>query len=169
MGAGGIGFDVAEFLVEDGQPAETAGFLRAWGVDGELGHRGGLQAPAAPPPGRKVYLCQRRAEKMGATLGKTTGWVVRLSLKAHAVKLLPGVRYLRIDDAGLWIQEGTKEPRCLEVDSVIVCAGQESERSLLEPLRGAGLEVHVIGGANLAAELDAQRAIRQGTELAARL
>jgi 2,4-dienoyl-CoA reductase (NADPH2) len=170
MGAGGIGFDVAEYLVQPESVADTARFLRAWGVDGEHAQRGGLlPKPGAPAPARQVTLCQRKADRMGATLGKTTGWVIRLSLKAHAVKLLPGVRYLRIDDAGLWIQEGTKEPRCLEVDSVIVCAGQESERSLLEPLRGAGLEVHVIGGANLAAELDAQRAIRQGTELAARL
>ena len=169
LGAGGIGFDVAEFLVQDDRVAEPYEFLKHWGVDADHAHRGGLQAPAAVHSPRKVTLCQRRSEKMGATLGKTTGWVLRLSLKAHAVKLLPGVRYLRIDDAGLWIQEGQGPPRCLEVDSVIVCAGQESERTLLEPLRAAGLPVHLIGGAERASELDAQRAIRQGTELAARL
>jgi 2,4-dienoyl-CoA reductase (NADPH2) len=170
MGAGGIGFDVAEFLVQDGQSTLLSEFLQAWGVDTDHAHRGGLLAkPMAATSARKVFLCQRRADRMGATLGKTTGWVLRLSLRAHAVKLLPGVRYLRIDDAGLWIQEGQSAPRCLEVDSVIVCAGQESERSLLEPLRALGKEVHLIGGADLAAELDAKRAIRQGTELAARL
>lgn len=170
IGAGGIGFDVAEFLVQDGRSPDLPAFLQDWGVDAQQVQRGGLlPKPAQVHPARTVYLCQRRADRMGASLGKTTGWVLRLSLRAHGVKLLPGVRYLRVDDAGLWIQEGGAEPRCLEVDSVVLCAGQDRECSLLEPLRAAGLEVHPIGGAELAAELDAQRAIRQGTELGARL
>jgi len=170
IGAGGIGFDVAELLVQDGRSPDLPAFLQDWGVDAQQVQRGGLlPKPAQVHPARTVYLCQRRADRMGASLGKTTGWVLRLSLRAHGVKLLPGVRYLRVDDAGLWIQEGGAEPRCLEVDSVVLCAGQDRECSLLEPLRAAGLEVHPIGGAELAAELDAQRAIRQGTELGARL
>jgi 2,4-dienoyl-CoA reductase (NADPH2) len=115
-------------------------------------------------------MCQRKSDRMGAGLGKTTGWAHRASLKAHKVKMLSGVAYERIDDAGLWIREGKEEaPRCLEVDTIVNCSGQVSVNVLLEPLRAAGQEVHLIGGADVAAELDAQRAIRQGAELAARI
>ncbi|MBI4913332.1 MAG: NADPH-dependent 2,4-dienoyl-CoA reductase [Acidobacteria bacterium] len=170
VGAGGIGFDVAEFLVKEGHEDSPAAFLQEWGVDADHANRGGL-LPRAPrsTPAREVFLCQRKKDRMGATLGKTTGWIHRLSLRMHQVTLLPGVAYLRVDDEGLWIREGEKEPRCLAVDTVVNCAGQESRTELAEPLRALGLQVHLIGGAALAAELDAQRAIREGAELAARI
>ena len=171
MGAGGVGFDVAEFLVDEGRRPNVEAFLRTWGVDPAREQPGGLLPRPLPEPGlRQVALCQRKADRMGATLGKTTGWIHRLALKAAKVQLLPGVAYLRIDDSGLWIREGKDgQPRCLEVDSVVVCAGQDSERGLLEPLRELGINAHLIGGAALAGELDAQRAIREGAELAARI
>jgi 2,4-dienoyl-CoA reductase (NADPH2) len=115
-----------------------------------------------------VYLLQRKTDRMGAGLGKTTGWIHRAGLKAMKVKMQGGVHYERIDDAGLWIRDGKDAgSKCLAVDSIILCTGQESERSLAEPLTALGVSVHLIGGADLAAELDAQRAIRQGAELAA--
>jgi 2,4-dienoyl-CoA reductase (NADPH2) len=170
LGAGGVGFDVAEFLVNEGREPEASAFLKTWGVDPARAQPGGLRKPQPEPALRAVTLCQRKSDRMGATLGKTTGWIHRLSLKAHQVQMLPGVAYLRIDDTGLWIREGKDgEPRCLEVDTVVTCAGQDSESSLVEPLRELGLQAHVIGGAARAGELDAQRAIREGAELAARL
>ena len=171
IGAGGIGFDVAGFLVHAGSTPAVAGFLREWGVDAGYGQRGGLlAAPEPPAPARQVWLLQRKADRMGAGLGKTTGWIHRATLKAMKVKMQGGVQYERIDDAGLWIRPGKEaERQCLPVDSVILCAGQDSVRDLVEPLRAAGKTVHLIGGAALAAELDAQRAIREGAELAARL
>ncbi len=168
IGAGGIGFDVAEFLVQDGQAPDLATFLREWGVDSAHAHPGGLlPKPEGIHPQREVILCQRKTDRMGATLGKTTGWVHRAALKSAKVKMLPGVAYERIDDAGLWIREGEAEPRCLEVDSVINCSGQISNLDVLEAARGLGVRVSLIGGAKLASELDAQRAIREGAELAA--
>ncbi|HEU4950994.1 MAG TPA: NADPH-dependent 2,4-dienoyl-CoA reductase [Holophagaceae bacterium] len=170
IGAGGIGFDVAEYLVQDGQSPDLATFLREWGVDADHAHRGGLlPKPEGLHAKREVYLCQRKADRMGASLGKTTGWIHRAALKSAKVKMLSGVSYERVDDRGLWIREGQGEPRCLEVDSVILCAGQLSNRDLLSDLQAAGRPVHLIGGAALAAELDAQRAIRDGAELAARI
>ncbi|MDP1830952.1 MAG: NADPH-dependent 2,4-dienoyl-CoA reductase [Geothrix sp.] len=175
IGAGGIGFDVAEFLVQpdhaSGGPPPVDRYLSEWGVDGAHGHRGGLlPAPRPPEPARKVFLLQRKTDRMGADLGKTTGWIHRATLKAMKVKMQGGILYERIDDEGLWIRDGKDAgSRCLAVDSVILCAGQVSERSLVEPLKAAGKRVHIIGGADLAAELDAQRAIRQGAELAARI
>ncbi|MDE3244599.1 MAG: NADPH-dependent 2,4-dienoyl-CoA reductase [Acidobacteriota bacterium] len=167
IGAGGIGFDVAEFLVQEGEKPDVGVYLRTWGVDEKEGPRGGLQAsPERPKPGRQVFLCQRKSDRMGASLGKTTGWIHRATLKANKVKMIGGVTYERIDDQGLWIRESGGEPRCLEVDSVINCSGQVSQRELEEPLRAAGIPVHLIGGADLATELDAKRAIRQGAELA---
>jgi 2,4-dienoyl-CoA reductase (NADPH2) len=171
IGAGGIGFDVAEFLVQ-GDPAPQVGrYLAEWGVDGAHAHRGGLlRAPQPPEPARKVFLLQRKTDRMGANLGKTTGWIHRATLKAMQVKMQGGVHYERIDDAGLWIRDGKDAgSRCLGVDSVILCAGQVSERGLEAPLKAAGKKVHLIGGADLAVELDAQRAIRQGAELAAKI
>ncbi|HTL97325.1 MAG TPA: NADPH-dependent 2,4-dienoyl-CoA reductase [Holophagaceae bacterium] len=170
IGAGGIGFDVAEYLVQDGKTPDLATFLREWGVDAEHAHRGGLlPKPEGIHAERQVTLCQRKADKMGGTLGKTTGWIHRAALKSAKVKMLPGVAYERIDDAGLWVREGGGEPRCLEVDSVINCSGQLSNTELLEGARALGVPVYLIGGAKLATELDAQRAIREGAELAARI
>jgi 2,4-dienoyl-CoA reductase (NADPH2) len=171
IGAGGIGFDVAEFLVQNGRSPDLPAFLKEWGVDAEHTLPGGLlPRPEAPIPARQVFLCQRKSDRMGATLGKTTGWVHRLSLKMNRVTMLGGVAYERIDDQGLWIREGKDRAlRCLEVDAVVNCAGQLSERSLVEPLMVQGIKAHVIGGAARATELDAQRAIREGAELAARI
>ncbi len=171
IGAGGIGFDVAEFLVTDGHSATTESYLKEWGVDHEHTHRGGLlPKPEVAKPARQVFMCQRKSDRMGGGLGKTTGWIHRAALKAHQVKMISGVVYERIDDQGLWIREGEKgELRCLEVDTVVNCSGQLSNLELLESLQALGKPVHLIGGAELAAELDAKRAIRQGAELAARL
>jgi 2,4-dienoyl-CoA reductase (NADPH2) len=171
IGAGGIGFDAAEYLVKDGHLEDQATYLHEWGVDASHSHRGGLEPqPETPKPARQVFMCQRKSDRMGATLGKTTGWIHRASLKAFKVKMLSGVNYERIDDQGLWIREGKEgELRCLEVDSIVNCTGQLSQRELVEPLKAQGIQVHLIGGAQLATELDAKRAIRQGAELAAKL
>ncbi|WLT30830.1 NADPH-dependent 2,4-dienoyl-CoA reductase [Geothrix sp. PMB-07] len=171
IGAGGIGFDVAEFLVHEPHKPEVQGYLDLWGVDGAHAHRGGLlPAPRPGEPRRKVFLLQRKTDRMGADLGKTTGWIHRAILKAMKVKMQGGIAYERIDDEGLWIRDGKDAgSKCLAVDSIILCAGQVSERSLAEPLEALGKPVHFIGGADVAAELDAQRAIRQGAELAARI
>jgi 2,4-dienoyl-CoA reductase (NADPH2) len=164
IGAGGIGFDVAEYLVHGDAEASLDAYYRTWGIDRAYDGPGALVAPAPPPPARKVYLCQRSATKVGAGLGKTTGWIHRASLKHSDVEMLPACVYERIDDAGLTLTvDGVR--RTLEVDNVIVCAGQVSLRELEAPLRAAGVEVHVIGGADVAAELDAKRAIDQGTRL----
>ena len=171
IGAGGIGFDVAEFLVHSGQAPQLEHYLREWGVDDAQGPRGGLlPAPQPPEPARQVFLLQRKTDRMGADLGKSTGWIHRSALKAMKVKMRGGIHYERIDDEGLWIRDGKDAgSKCLAVDNVILCAGQVSERSLVAPLEAAGKVVHLIGGADLAAELDAQRAIRQGAELAAKI
>jgi 2,4-dienoyl-CoA reductase (NADPH2) len=172
IGAGGIGFDVSEFLVTDESPTLNLKEWKAeWGVADPQESRGALIAPIPLPAVREVYLLQRTKGAQGRTLGKTSGWVHRASLKAKGVQQLSGVNYERIDDAGLHISFGPQhtDVRVLEVDNVVVCAGQESVRELEASLRGAGVEPHVIGGAAVAAELDAKRAIRQGTELAARL
>jgi len=174
MGAGGIGFDVAEFLSQAAKdPLEfptAEQFARNWGIDMQLQARGGVAGikPQVTPSPREIYLLQRKPEKLGRNLGKTTGWAHRLELQHRGVHMLPGVNYLRIDDAGLHIEVDGK-PRLLEVDQVVICAGQEPRRDLQQPLLDAGMDVHVIGGADLATELDAKRAILQGTELAIRL
>jgi 2,4-dienoyl-CoA reductase (NADPH2) len=143
-------------------------WLHEWGVDKTLAARGGIEGMRAEPeaPARQVWLLQRKDEKLGMRLGKTSGWVHRSTLKAKGVQMLGGVDYRRIDDAGLHIAIGGQE-RVLEVDDVVICAGQEPLRALLEPLRQAGQNPHLIGGADIAAELDAKRAIAQGSELAA--
>lgn len=172
MGAGGIGFDVAEYLVQS-QPSSTLQrdrWLAEWGVDTTLAARGGIQGvtPHPEPPQREVWLLQRTEGALGKRLGKTTGWVHRATLKKAQVRMLGGVEYHHIDDEGLHISiDG--QPQTLKVDSIVLCTGQESQRELLQPLSDAGISVHVIGGADLAAELDAKRAIAQGCELAARL
>jgi 2,4-dienoyl-CoA reductase (NADPH2) len=171
VGAGGIGFDVAAFLVhEPSAPGEElAAWMREWGVADPAVSRGGVVAPRPSPPAREVHLLQRKARKPGAALGKTTGWIHRTTLKRKGVELLGGVNYERIDDRGLAISFGEKRERTrvLEVDTIVLCAGQEPLRELEAPLRAAGVRVHLVGGADVAAELDAKRAIEQGTRLAA--
>ncbi|MDL5382931.1 NADPH-dependent 2,4-dienoyl-CoA reductase [Aeromonas hydrophila] len=166
IGAGGIGFDVAEYLVEGKGDRSRDHWLKEWGIDKQLGERGGLMAPVIDAPERQVWLLQRKESKVGDGLGKTTGWIHRTVLKNRKVEMLSGVRYLRIDDEGLHIQVGEQQ-QCLPVDQVIICAGQEPLKELQAGLQAAGKPVHIIGGADVAAELDAKRAIRQGAELAA--
>jgi 2,4-dienoyl-CoA reductase (NADPH2) len=167
VGAGGIGFDVAEFLVEysPSPTTDVVRWTREWGVDMQLAQRGGLQPPQPEPSVRQVWLLQRTEGRPGARLNKTTGWVHRATLKAKRVDMLGSVRYERFDDHGLHITVAG-EPQTLPVDNVVICAGQEPKRQLADALIAAGVRVHVIGGADVAAELDAKRAIAQGTRLA---
>ena len=220
IGAGGIGFDVGEFLAHradtrpppmppmpaaDGTAADAgpdaapvvdpvvdallggaaastprtwpdqSAFMRQWGIDPENSRRGGLLQAAADAPadhghegGRKVYLLQRKRGKHGSGLGKTTGWIHRTTLKQAGVEMLGGLEYVRVDDRGLHVLEGAeKTPRLLEVDTIVVCAGQISAAPLEQPLTSGGMRTFKIGGAHLAAELDAKRAIDQATRLAA--
>ncbi len=202
IGAGGIGFDVAELLSASdppdghasdggvGDPA-IAAFMAEWGIDPGYDHRGGLVGansfarggssahgpnefgPTAsphivPPPSRKLWLLQRKAEKVGAGLAKTTGWIRRTLLKKRGVAMTGGVEYLRIDDAGLHIRVDGK-PQTLEVDTIVICAGQEPRRDLYADLQAAGIAVQLVGGADVALELDARRAIDQGTRVALEL
>ena len=171
MGAGGIGFDVSEFLLHDSNES-VEHWMERWGVTDPSLERGGLSTKVQAPPRRKVHLLQRKTSELGKGLGKTSGWVHRTTLKDSGVDMLKGVTYDRIDDAGLHVTlgEGDKaKTRVLDVDTVILCTGQESVRDLVAPLEALGKPVHVIGGADVAAELDAKRAIKQATELAARL
>ncbi|MCM8613105.1 NADPH-dependent 2,4-dienoyl-CoA reductase [Accumulibacter sp.] len=169
IGAGGIGFDVAEFLthVEDDRD-ELDRFQSEWGIDPDFGNPGGLKPPSAERGRRQVWLLQRKAAKVGDGLAKTTGWIRRTLLKKRGVQMLSGVTYERIDDAGLHIVvDGQRQ--CLPVDHVVICAGQEPRRELEEGLRAAAVPLSLIGGADVANELDAKRAIDQGTRLAATL
>jgi 2,4-dienoyl-CoA reductase (NADPH2) len=167
IGAGGIGFDVAEFLTHnDDDRDEIERFQDEWGIDPEFTRRGGLR-PALPEAApREVWLLQRKPAKVGDGLARTTGWIRRTLLKKRGVHMLSGVSYERIDDAGLHIVVDG-QPQCLPVDHVIVCAGQEPRRELEADLRAAGVPLSLIGGADVANELDAKRAIDQGTRLAA--
>ena len=173
VGAGGIGFDVSEFLVHQGVATsqDREAFWKEWGIDGALEARGGVAGVRAQPhaPARQVYLLQRKKTKVGDGLGKTTGWIHRTGLKNKQVQMLNSVEYLGIDDAGLHIRIGEGEPQVLAVDNVIICAGQDPLRELQDALVAAGQSVHLIGGADGAAELDAKRAINQGSRLAAGL
>lgn len=167
IGAGGIGFDVSEYLVEDGHsptqhPEE---WMKEWGIDATLSTRGALIPKQSSAPARQVWLLQRKDESLGKRLGRTSGWVHRQVLKDKKVEFMQGVSYDRIDDQGLHITIKGK-PQLLAVDNVVICAGQESLRELEAPLTSAGITVHRVGGADVAAELDAKRAIRQATELA---
>ena len=170
IGAGGIGFDVAEYLTEEHSlTLQPDAWLKEWGVDKAYQARGALlKAEPAEPAKRKIFLLQRKTSKVGSGLGKTSGWAHRASLQKKGVEMLSGVNYLKVDDAGLWISINNEE-RCLAVDNVVICAGQEPLRALQQGLVERGQRVHLIGGADVAAELDAKRAIRQGAELAAQI
>ncbi|UVM18244.1 NADPH-dependent 2,4-dienoyl-CoA reductase [Pseudomonas sp. B21-023] len=173
IGAGGIGFDVSEYLVHKGVATsqDREAFWKEWGIDTQLEARGGVAGVKAEPhaPARQVYLLQRKKTKVGDGLGKTTGWIHRTGLKNKQVQMLNSVEYLGVDDAGLHVRIGEGEPQVLAVDNIVVCAGQEPLRELHDGLVAAGQSVHLIGGADVAAELDAKRAINQGSRLAAEL
>lgn len=175
IGAGGIGFDVAEFLVQDGESPtlHLDEWLSEWGVVDPAEARGGidLNRKRPEPSAREVTLLQRKSGKHGAGLGKTTGWIHRATLKMNNVQMIGGINYERISDEGLLITYGEKRenPTWIEVDNIVMCAGQSPMRALHEPLSSAGIATHVIGGADVATELDAKRAIDQGSRLAARL
>ncbi len=175
IGAGGIGFDVTEFLTTDESPTlNLKEWEQEWGVTEDLDTPGFVTKPRPLPAARQVYMVQRKPGRQGKTLGKTTGWVHRAAVKMKGVEQISGATYDLIDDDGLHLTLHDKEgneagKRVLAVDNVVVCAGQESVRDLVDPLTEAGVTTHVIGGADLASELDAKRAIRQGTEVAAGL
>ncbi|WP_299860576.1 NADPH-dependent 2,4-dienoyl-CoA reductase [uncultured Roseobacter sp.] len=175
IGAGGIGFDVAEYLVHAGtSPTESLpDWMREWGVADPAEHRAGLapEGPQPHAPARQVTLLQRKAEKPGKRLGKTTGWIHRAALAMKDVKMVGGVNYERIEDGGILVSHGEarENPTLIEADTIVLCAGQLPERSLADALEAQGTACHVIGGADVAAELDAKRAINQGTRLAATL
>ncbi|MFT4526869.1 MAG: 2,4-dienoyl-CoA reductase (NADPH2), partial [Bacteroidia bacterium] len=172
IGAGGIGFDVAEYLAHDGESTSLnlAAFLEEWGIDATNEARGGVEGivPKNEKPPREIFLLQRKDSKVGAGLGKTTGWIHRLTLKNKRVQMINAIQYDKIDDDGLHITQNG-DSRVLDVDNVIICAGQTSKNELYEPLLAKGLSVHLIGGADVAAELDAKTAIDQGSRLAAEL
>ncbi|HMS73788.1 NADPH-dependent 2,4-dienoyl-CoA reductase [Gordonia sp. (in: high G+C Gram-positive bacteria)] len=173
IGAGGIGFDVTEFLTVDESPTlNLKEWEQEWGVSEDLSRPGFVTKPRPLPATREVFLVQRKSGGQGKGLGKTSGWVHRASVKMKGVEQISGATYDRIDDAGLHLSfrdddGNVTETRLLEVDNIVICAGQESVRDLVDPLTVAGVRTHIIGGADVAAELDAKRAIRQGTEVAA--
>jgi 2,4-dienoyl-CoA reductase (NADPH2) len=174
IGAGGIGFDVSEFLVTGDSPTlDLPEWLREWGVTDPSEQRGGLspEGPQPDAPIREVTLLQRKAEKPGRRLGKTTGWIHRATLQMKGVTMKGGVNYERITEEGIWVSTGEarENPTLIPCDNIVLCAGQVSERSLADALEAEGISCHVIGGADVAAELDAKRAIDQGTRLAATL
>ncbi|SDU11187.1 2,4-dienoyl-CoA reductase [Pseudomonas pohangensis] len=173
IGAGGIGFDVSEFITHQGEATSLnrEAFWKEWGIDTALNARGGVAGVKAEvhPAARQVFLLQRKKSKVGDGLGKTTGWIHRTGLKNKNVQMLNSVEYLNIDDAGLHIRIGEGEPQVLAVNTVILCAGQDPLRELQDGLEAAGQKVHLIGGADVASELDAKRAIDQGSRLAAAL
>ncbi|WP_122587779.1 NADPH-dependent 2,4-dienoyl-CoA reductase [Pseudomonas viridiflava] len=174
IGAGGIGFDVSEYLVHQGVATslDREAFWKEWGIDTTLEARGGVAGikPEVHAPARQVFLLQRKSSKVGDGLGKTTGWIHRTGLKNKQVQMLNSVQYLKIDDAGLHIRIGEEgEEKLLPVDNIVICAGQDPLRELYDDLVAAKQSVHLIGGADVAAELDAKRAIDQGSRLAAGL
>lgn len=169
IGAGGIGFDASVFLTEPEGGQSREAYLADWGIDVTMKNRGGLlEKPEHRHSDRTVYLLKRSKGKFGSTLGKTTGWAHRISLEERGVKMISGVTYKRIDDKGIWVGMKDKE-ELIEVDTVVICAGQEPRRELVADLEAGGIKPHLIGGADLAEELDAKRAIDQGARLAAEL
>lgn len=171
IGAGGIGFDVAEFLAHQGvSPSlDIDVFNKEWGVDTEYKDRGAYGHADPEEPARQITMLQRKEGKMGAGLGKTTGWIHRASLKMKRVQMVRGVEYTKVDDRGLHFTIQGGEPQVIECDNVVVCAGQMSRRDLLEELEAANVTTHLIGGSKMAGELDAKRAIREGFVLAAEI
>ncbi|SPH22824.1 2,4-dienoyl-CoA reductase [NADPH] [Ascidiaceihabitans donghaensis] len=175
IGAGGIGFDVSEYLAHEGESTTVnlPAWMTEWGVTDPAEHRGGLapEGPQPHAPARQITLLQRKAQKHGKNLGKTTGWIHRAALKMKDVEFVGGVNYEKIDDKGLHVSfgEARENPTLIEADTIVMCAGQLPERSLADALEAKGINAHVIGGADVAAELDAKRAIDQGTRLAATL
>jgi 2,4-dienoyl-CoA reductase (NADPH2) len=169
IGAGGIGFDVAEFLAHQGvSPSlDIDVFNKEWGVDTEYKDRGAYSHADPEEPARQITMLQRKEGKMGAGLGKTTGWIHRASLKMKRVQMVRGVEYTKVDDRGLHFTIQGGEPQVIECDNVVVCAGQLSRRELLEELEAANVTTHLIGGSKMAGELDAKRAIREGFQVAA--
>lgn len=172
IGAGGIGFDVSEYLTHEGESSSQNIdlWLKEWGIDKTLSARSGIEgvSPAIETSPREIFMFKRSKGKFGGNLGKTTGWIHRSTLKKKNVQFINRVTYTKIDDVGLhYIQN--EEAKTLEVDHVIICAGQTPFKELLQPLEEANLNVHVIGGADISAELDAKRAINQGCRLAAKL
>ena len=165
IGAGGIGFDVAELLTHSGETDPIDAFRRVWGIDAAYSGRGGLTAPQMPASPHQVWLLQRKTSKVGDGLAKTTGWARRLLLQKRGVKMMAGVEYERIDDAGLHLRLDGKSS-LLDVDTVVICAGQEPRRDLVAGLTAAAIPTTLIGGADVATELDAKRAIEQGTQVA---
>lgn len=168
IGAGGIGFDTAELLSHGAESGSVnpEKFYDEWGIDTDYENVGGLKPAHVEQPQREIYLLQRKAASVGSSLGKTTGWIHRTGLKHRHVKMIAGASYEKIDDQGLHIVVNDK-PALLEVDQIIICAGQESYTAMFDELKAVGKSVHLIGGAKEAGELDAKRAIRQGAELAA--
>lgn len=170
VGAGGIGFDIAEYITHEGESPtlNLSEWNKEWGVDTSFANRGGLKQKQPSPPAREVTLLQRKDESLGKRLGKTTGWVHRTTLRDKQVKMMGNCQYIKVDDEGFHITVGG-EPMVLDVDNVILCTGQESLRDLLAPLEEAGVKAQLIGGADVASELDAKRAINQGSRVAAAL
>jgi 2,4-dienoyl-CoA reductase (NADPH2) len=168
IGAGGIGYDVSELLVHEGNSPslDIKKFNKEWGVDEDYTGRGAWAAPQPDASPRQVTMLQRKSSKMGAGLGKTSGWVHRASLKMKNVEMITGVSYDKIDDQGLHITINDMEQRVIECDNIILCAGQVSRRDLQENLEAAGVPTHLVGGSKLAGELDAKRAIKEGFEVA---
>ena len=169
IGAGGIGFDVSEFLSHSGESTSQniPAFMKEWGIDMTFSSRSGIEGmkPQPSPSPRQIFLLQRKTTKVGAGLGKTTGWAHKAGLMMKGVKMIAGVEYKKVDDQGLHIVINDEE-QCLPVDNVVICAGQEPLRDIVE---GLTKPYHLIGGSDLATELDAKRAIDQGTRLAAEL
>ena len=170
IGAGGIGFDTAEYLSHEGESGSLnpEKFYDEWGIDRQYQNVGGLKPAQVESSAREIYLLQRKSTSVGAGLGKTTGWIHRTGLKQRNVKMIPGASYDKIDDQGLHISVNG-HATVLEVDHVVICAGQESFTAMFDELKQMGKSVHLIGGAKEAGELDAKRAIRQGAELAAKI
>jgi 2,4-dienoyl-CoA reductase (NADPH2) len=170
IGAGGIGFDVAEFLAHTHSTTiDPPAWYRQWGIDPSLTTRGGLTRAEAPHPARKITLLQRSDGKLGEKLNKTSGWVHRTTLKMARVEMIGGVGYEQIDDRGLKLRHGDGSSTYVDVDNIVICAGQLPQRTLHDELAALGIRSHLIGGAERAGELDAKRAIDQGVRLGARL
>ena len=168
IGAGGIGFDLAEYLVHEGEsPALNVNlFNKEWGIDDDYENAGGFELPEPSAPARQITLLQRKTSKLGKGLGKTTGWIHRAALAMKQVRMIGGVSYDRIDDQGLHITVAGQAPQIIECDTIVVCAGQLSLKDLYDDLDSAAINTHLIGGSKLAGELDAKRAIREGFEVA---